>query len=115
TFESCWIYPDTFPTMTDSFVEIVGTDGVVHLDRKADQLEVSTPDRFEYPRTSIMPTIHGKPSGALSAAVSHLVDCVLDDREPLVSLASSRHVTAVLDAVHRSIYAGAAAAVHGDP
>src|SRR5699024_6314194 len=51
TFESCWIYPDTFPTMTDSFVEIVGTDGVVHLDRKADQLEVSTPDRFEYPRT----------------------------------------------------------------
>lgn len=106
TFESCWIYPDTFPTMTDSFIEVVGTEGVIHLDRKADQLEVSTADRYEYPRTSIMPTIHGRQSGALAAAVSHLVDCVVEDREPLIPLAESRHVTAILDAVHTSIETG---------
>lgn len=106
TFESCWIYPDTFPTMTDSFIEVVGTDGVIHLDRKADQLEVSTAESYTYPRTSIMPTIHGRQSGALAAAVSHLVDCVLEDREPLIPLTDSRHVTAVLDAVHTSIASG---------
>ncbi|MFD1718485.1 Gfo/Idh/MocA family protein [Georgenia deserti] len=106
TFESCWTYPDTFPTMTDSFIEVVGTAGVIHLDRKADQLEVSTADRYEYPRTSIMPTIHGRQSGALAAAVSHMVDCVITGAEPLISLASSRHVTAILDAIHHSIDAG---------
>jgi predicted dehydrogenase len=106
TFESCWIYPDTYPAMTDSFIEVVGTEGVIHLDRKHEQLEVATSGSFEYPRTSIMPVIHGEQRGALSLAVSHMIECVIEDREPLVSLESSRHVTAVLDAIHRSAATG---------
>lgn len=111
TFESCWIYPDTYPTMTDSFIEVVGEHGVVHLDRKDDQLEIATPTEFRYPRTSIMPVLHGVQAGALALAVGHLVGCVLDDTEPLVPLAHSRHVTAILDAIHRSLDSGGSVAV----
>lgn len=106
TFESCWIYPDTFPTMTDSFVELIGTEGVVHLDRKAEQIEIATQRRFEYPRNLLVRSLHGQPAGAVRDAIWHLLDCVLYDREPLVTLASSRDVTAVLSAIHTSIDTG---------
>ncbi|MFF0789013.1 Gfo/Idh/MocA family protein [Streptomyces spiralis] len=111
TFEACWIYPDTFPTMTDSFVEIVGSDGVIHLDRKVEQIEIATATAHEYPRNLLQRTVHGRPAGAVAEAVWHLVDCIADDTEPLVSLESSRHVTAVLEAIHRSIETGAPASV----
>jgi predicted dehydrogenase len=111
TFESCWIYPDTFPTMTDSFVEVVGERGVIHLDRKCEQIEIATDSRYEYPRNLLQRTVHGVPAGAVRDAIWHLVDCVRYDREPLVSLESSRHVTAVLTAVHRSLASGRPEAV----
>jgi predicted dehydrogenase len=53
TFESCWTYPDTFPTMTDSFVEVVGERGVIHLDRKCEQIEIATDERYEYPLAAV--------------------------------------------------------------
>ncbi|MER7332780.1 MULTISPECIES: Gfo/Idh/MocA family oxidoreductase [unclassified Micromonospora] len=111
TFESCWTYPDTYPTMTDSFVEVVGERGVIHLDRKCEQIEIATDDAYQYPRNLLMRTVHGVPAGAVRDAVWHLVDCVRHDREPLVTLESSRHVTAVLAAIHRSVASGRPEAV----
>ena len=111
TFESAGSIPNTYPTMTDSFVEVVGEHGVVHLDRKDDQVEVATPTEFEYPRISIMPVLHGVPAGALAYAVGHMIGCVADGTTPLVGLAESRRVTAILAAVHESVAAGGAVAV----
>jgi predicted dehydrogenase len=111
TFEACWIYPDSFPSMTDSFIEMVGTDGVIHLDRKHEQVEIASADRFEWPRTAVMPVIHGVQRGALADAVQHFLACVREDRAPLVTLQSSRHVTAILDAIHRSLDSGRGEAV----
>ena len=42
TFEAAWIYPNAFPTLTDSFVEVIGTDGHLHFDRKRESIEMST-------------------------------------------------------------------------
>lgn len=106
TFESCWIYPNTFPTMTDSFVELIGAEGVIHLDRKAEQIEIATQKTFQYPRNLLVRNVHGEPAGAVRDAIWHLLDCVLHDREPLVTLASSRDVTAILSAIHTSINTG---------
>jgi predicted dehydrogenase len=106
TFEACWIYPDSYPSMTDSFIEIVGEKGMMHLKRDSEQVELATETSFEYPRTSIGSTIHGETRGAVYEVVQHMVTCVLEDKEPLVTLDSSRHVTAILDALHRSLASG---------
>jgi predicted dehydrogenase len=106
TFESCWVYPQTFPTKTDSFVEVVGTDGVIHLDRKAEQIEIATARSFEYPRNLLVRTVHGVPAGAVRDAIWHVLDCIRHGREPLISLESSQHVTSVLAAIHESIATG---------
>ena len=78
TFEACWTYPNTFPTMTDSFVELIFERGVLHLDRKREQLEIATEARFEYPRNLLVNNVGGRPSGSAAAAVWHFVDAVLD-------------------------------------
>jgi len=106
TFESCWIYPDTFPTMTDSFIEIIGEAGVIHLDRKHEQLEMASEDTFEWPRILVMPMIAGRQAGALTEIVHHMIACVRDDKPPMITLESSREVTAILDAIERSTKSG---------
>jgi len=104
TFEACWIYPNTFPTMTDSFVEVITTGAVIHLDRKREQIEVSTAQGFQYPRNLLGYTYEdGEMHGAVTLSIHHFVKCVLQDREPLVTLESSLRVTRILDAIQRSI------------
>ncbi|MGD8214692.1 Gfo/Idh/MocA family protein [Aestuariimicrobium sp. Y1814] len=106
TFESCWTYPDTFPTMTDSFIEVVGESGVVQLPRVDDQVHLATREAFTYPRTSIGMDVHGQQLGAVTAALHEMTSCVIERREPLVSARSSRDVIATLEAIHRSIESG---------
>lgn len=107
TFESCWTYPNTFPTMTDSFVELIFERAVIHLDRKREQIEIATDGAFEYPRNLLINRVDGRPGGAAAAAVRHFVDALVDGTEPLVSLSSSVRVTRILEAIHRSCAEGA--------
>ena len=103
TYEASWVLPDTFPTMTDSFIQVIGEAGIVRLDRIHEQIELTTLQEFQYPRNQLINTLHGVLGGAVRGALFHVVDCLLTDSEPLVTLESSRHVTAVLSAIHRSL------------
>jgi predicted dehydrogenase len=103
TFESCWVYPNSFPTVTDSFVEVVFEDGVVQLDRQIENITVASKDGYRYPRNVLQRQLHGRPSGAYPDAVDHFVHCARTGAPPLVTIESSRHVTAVLAAAHESV------------
>lgn len=102
TLEACWILPNTFPTMTDSFIELVFSDGVVRLDRIAEQIVVTTPAAHTHPRNQLAMSVGGKPSGSVSHAIRDFVDAVLDSHQPLISIDSSVHVTDVLTAIDAS-------------
>lgn len=104
TFEACWTYPNTWPTMPDSFIEVVTTSSVVHLDRKVEQVELSSPQGFQYPRNLLMTVYEDNElHGAVPLSIRHFIKCVQQDRNPLVSLESSVRVTRILDAIQRSI------------
>ncbi|GAB3433538.1 Gfo/Idh/MocA family protein [Flindersiella endophytica] len=103
TFESAWIYPETFPTMVDSYVTLACEDGVVQLDRQKENVVLATPQAYSYPRNLLQRVQHGIPAGAYRDAIRHFVDCCLTGARPLVSVESSRDVTAVLEAAHESI------------
>ena len=113
TVEACWTYPDTFPSMTDSFVELVLRDAVIHLDRKHEQIEIADQKSFSYPRNTLASRIAGRPSGSTAVAVDHFIDCVLDKAEPLIDVAGSVHVTEVLEAIHESCRTGMPVRVEG--
>jgi predicted dehydrogenase len=103
TFESAWIYPNTFPTVVDSYVSVVADNGVVQLDRQKESVVVAKPDGYSYPRNMLQRVMHGVPAGAYADAIAHWVDCCRTGRQPLITIESSRNVTAVLEAAHLSI------------
>lgn len=111
TFEAAWIYPNTFPTLTDSFVEVIGSDGHLHFDRKRESIEMSTNRQFTYPKTFLLSEVFGRTRGAFADCLSDFLDAIRDDRDPQVTAFDGRQVSAVLDAVSRSLETGRPAAV----
>lgn len=103
TFESAWIYPNTFPTVVDSYVSVVTDNGVVQLDRQKESVVLATPDRYTYPRNMLQRVMHGIPAGAYADAIAHWINCCRTGAQPLITIESSRNVTAVLEAAHTSI------------
>lgn len=106
TFESGWIYPNTFPTIVDSFVEVIGSAGHIHLDRKCESLEISTEKAFTYPKTFLYGQIFGKIHGAFKLCLDAFVDCILEDKEPVTNAYAGRQVTAILEAMIKSANQG---------
>lgn len=111
TIESAWIYPNTFPTIVDSFVEVVGSAGHIHFDRKRESVEVSTPEQFTYPKVFLSYEVFGKLRGAFVECLSDFIDSIINETEPKVTAFDGRQVTAVLDAVTRSLESGQREAV----
>jgi predicted dehydrogenase len=94
TFEAAWIYPNTFPTLTDSFVELIGTDGHLHFDRKRESIEMSTATQFTYPKTFLLSDVFGRMRGAFVECLSDFVSAITQDTEPRVTAFDGRQVTA---------------------
>ena len=106
TVESAWIYPNTFPTIVDSFVEVIGSQGHLHFDRKRESIEMSTPEQFSYPKTFLTHEIFGKLRGAFVECLSDFLDAIINRKEAKVTAFDGRQVTAVLDAISRSLVSG---------
>ena len=106
TVESAWIYPNTFPSIVDSFVEIIGSAGHLHFDRKRESIELSTEAKFSYPKTFLIQEIFGKLRGAFVECLNDFIAAIVDDTAPKVTAFDGRQVSAVLDAVSRSLAGG---------
>jgi predicted dehydrogenase len=106
TFESGWIYPDTFPSTVDSFMELIGSSGHLHFDRKCESIEVSTEKAFTYPKVFLISEIFGRVRGAFASCLEDFLYAILNDTEPRVTAFDGRQVTAVLEAIHRSLDTG---------
>jgi predicted dehydrogenase len=106
TIESAWIYPNTFPSIVDSFVEVIGSNGHLHFDRKRESIEMSTDKQFSYPKVFLTGEVFGKLRGAFVECLSDFLDAIINDTEPKVTAFDGRQVTAVLDAVMRSLNSG---------
>lgn len=106
TIESSWIYPNTFPSIVDSFVEVIGSSGHLHFDRKRESIEMSTTAQFTFPKVFLNSDVFGKLRGAFVECLSDFLDAVAGDSMPHVTAYDGRQVTAVLDAASRSLASG---------
>lgn len=106
TFESGWIYPNSFPTIVDSFVEVVGERGHLHFDRKRESMELSTEQKFTYPKNFLSADIFGVWRGAYPSCLDDFARAIHDDRATAVGVRDGRRVTAILTAIHASLASG---------
>lgn len=106
TFESAWVYPNTFPSIVDSFVEVIGSSGHIHLDRKCESMEMSNNEKFSYPKVFLNAEVFGRMRGAFPACLEDFLFAVREGTQPHVTAADGRQVTATLEAIHRSLASG---------
>lgn len=107
TFESCWVLPKSIPTFTDSYISLVAPGGQMVLDRGKEIVTVATDDKYDHPKLTLSLELGGRLTGGFVDTVRHFVDSVARGAPADVSLKSSRHVAAIVDAIQRSIVSGA--------
>lgn len=105
TFESSWSIPAGYPTVVESFLEVITAERHIHIDRKVEQLEVATQTGMFYPRTG-GGQIGGRSIGPVASAVRHFLDVVVDGAEQIIPLEHSVRVTWLLEAIERSYRSG---------
>lgn len=103
TFESAWVYPNTFPSIVDSFMEVIGAAGHIHLDRKCESMEMSTNEKFSYPKVFLNCEVFGRTRGAFASCLEDFLFAIIEGKPTAVNAADGRQVTAALNAIHRSL------------
>src|SRR5208337_353141 len=106
TFESAWVYPNTFPAIVESFMEVIGSAGHIHMDRKCESFEMSTKEKFSYPKGFLNAEIFGRMRGAFPSCLEDFLFALREGKEPRVTAVDGRQVTATLEAIHKSLETG---------
>ena len=107
TLENGWILPNTAPNIIDFKVEIVGSDGVLYIDGSHNRiLEKYTKGRATYPDVLVCPILYGRPMGFGVESIRHFIDCIVNDKQPLVGAKEGEIVTRVIVAIHESAKIG---------
>jgi predicted dehydrogenase len=106
TYEAVWIYPDSSPYMPDSYMEIIGSAGTLHIDRQAEAVDAILQEKFECPRTFLNYKVFEDWQGAFPSAVRGFIHAIENDTEPHVNARDGVRSTAVLEAVHKSLASG---------
>jgi len=80
--ENVWFLPDKTAMQIDERMEIIGTEGSVHVQEVAPSFAVCDQEKWTYPDTTYWPTIHGRCSGALREELRYFADCIQMDVTP---------------------------------
>jgi predicted dehydrogenase len=115
TFESGWIYPNTFPSTVDSFMELIGSEGHLHFDRKRESIEISTKKKFSYPKVFLNSEVFGRMRGAFPSCLEDFLYAILEDTPTRVNGFDGRQVTAILQAIHESLETGKTVSIAPPP
>jgi len=84
TVESSWINPPTWPSLCEFALSLHGTDGRIDIDLSDQGFRIAGKDIYERPFLIGKTEIHGRTFGFMPLPIQHFVDCVLEDKEPLV-------------------------------
>lgn len=107
TMENCWILPETSPNVFDLKFEIVGTRGSAYVDGSHHRMfQRFTADQAAFPDVGVAADVHGRPTGFGTESIRHFVDCVLNDRVPMVTAQDGLRATKVVCAIERSAKEG---------
>jgi len=103
-WEGSWIMPESIGK-SDMAMEIVGTKGTIYVDAYNTGLRIHT-DNFKMPDTMYNAKVGKRSTGALREQLIHFVDCVINDKKPLISGSDALEAVRMACAVEESINEG---------
>lgn len=100
--ETSWVIPDYSPSGLDCQLEVVGEKGAVYLRIDNQSLQIFK-EKSEFPDTTYHLVLHNRAFGILRTEVEHFIDCLITDREPIISGEEGLLAVKVAEAAHKSI------------
>lgn len=102
SLEHVWILPEGEPSMVDLKCSLVGEKGSIYIDTTHHRaVQCYTAASARYGDVIAAPEIHGQARGFAVESIRHFVECVVNNRRPLVGieegLAATRTICAILD------------------
>lgn len=82
--ENIWCLPGKTPFQIDERMEIVGTEGSIHIQETHPNFSVCDADGWHSPDTTYWPELHGRRAGALRDELSYFAACVARGEKPTV-------------------------------
>ncbi|OGG43860.1 MAG: hypothetical protein A3F84_27535 [Candidatus Handelsmanbacteria bacterium RIFCSPLOWO2_12_FULL_64_10] len=82
--ENVWFLPDKTAFQIDERMEIIGTEGAIHIHETHPNFSVVDKDGWRSPDTTYWPELHGVRAGALRAELDYFATCVSEGRSPTV-------------------------------
>lgn len=82
--EDAWFLPDTTPFAIDERMEILGTEGSIHIHEVHPNLSICDQGGWRSPDTTYWPERHGVRAGALREELSYFAQCILDGQRPTI-------------------------------
>jgi predicted dehydrogenase len=103
--ETCWILPESSPSVVDYKLEVVGEKGTLYFDPTPQRLLKLT-DEASCPDTVAGVRVHGRAVGFAVESIRYFADCVLAGREPMAGFQDGRQVTRAILAMEESARTG---------
>jgi UDP-N-acetylglucosamine 3-dehydrogenase len=82
--ENVWFLPDRTAFQIDERMEIIGTEGAIHIHETHPNFSVVDKDGWRSPDTTYWPELHGVRAGALRAELDYFATCVSEGKAPTV-------------------------------
>lgn len=103
TLETNWARTIGHPLELTQEIRLTGTDGYSRLVVQDDRVPVSTPEGFEYAPTD---ELYGRVNDMYRFQLDHFLECVREDREPLVTWEDGLRSLRVANAIRDSLESG---------
>ena len=104
--ETCWILPESSPTVVDFKLEVVGETGTFYYDPMPERLLRLTPDEIACVDTHACVDIQGRTVGFAVESIRNFAECVRTGRRPAVGFEDGRQVTRTVLAMEQSAREG---------
>ena len=101
-FEAAWILPDSWPSLVDFKVDLLGTKGKISIKGDHQGIDIAG-DKFRYPFVLAEQNAFGKTVGFFQEPIIHFIDSIYYGKEPDVSGEDGLAVTKIIAAILRSI------------
>lgn len=82
--ENCWMLPDTTAFQIDERMEIIGTEGSIHIHEVHPNLSVCSKEGWKSPDTTYWPELHGVRAGALRDELAYFATCIENNTPPTI-------------------------------
>jgi UDP-N-acetylglucosamine 3-dehydrogenase len=83
--ENVWYLPDKTAMQIDERMEIIGSEGSIHVQETHPNFSICDRDGWHSPDTTYWPQLHGVRAGALRDELAYFVSCIQAGRRPAIS------------------------------